>query len=150
MGIVRESIMLEGKKDKLALSAGLVIIQDNEILLVHPTGSPWYGSYSIPKGHVEAGEEIIDAAKRETKEEIGISPEQLNIADNPQEFIDYTDKKGKVYKRVYYYIATPKEPLSKKDFKLQKKEVDWAGFIGKKEAQKKIFGRFKKLLDYLK
>lgn len=150
MKIVREFILLEGKKDKLALAAGLVIIQDNKILLVHPTGSPWYNSYSIPKGHVEPGEEILDAAKRETKEEVGIKPNQLNIDTNSEQFIDYTDKKGKIYKRVYYFKATPKEPLNKKDFKLQKKEVDWAGFIDKKEAQKRIFGRFKKLLDYLK
>lgn len=146
--IVRNSLN-EGKKDKLALAAGLVVIQDNKILLVHPTGASWWKSYSIPKGHVEAGENLIDAAKRETKEEAGIKIQNLKIKNkNPINFIDYTDKKGKVYKRVYYFVAIPKKPIS--GFKLQQKEVDWAGFIDAKKAEKRIMPRFKPLLKLLK
>lgn len=148
MKIVRESILLE--KDELNLSAGLVIIQDNKILLVHPKGSKWWGTYSIPKGHVEKDEDILDAAIRETKEEIGISISHSDIK-NPKDdlFIDYTNKKGKLYKRVYYYLVYPSKKISKEDFKLQKEEVDWAGFLSKEEAKKRIFWRFKELLSYL-
>ena len=148
--IVREFILLEGKKDKLALSAGLVVIQDNKILLAHPTGSPWKNSYSIPKGHVETGETILEAALREAREEVGMDTDNLEIENKSEDnFIDYTDKKGRVYKRVYYFIAKPKTPIDKKSFKLQKKEVDWAGFLTKEEADGKIFKRFLPLLDYL-
>jgi len=65
--IVQESIILEQKK--LKISAGFVIIQDNKILLEHPTGSNWYGTYSIPKGQMEDGEDALFTALRETKEE---------------------------------------------------------------------------------
>ena len=42
----------------MVISAGLLIIHDNKILLVHPTNAPWYGTFSIPKGEVEEGEEL--------------------------------------------------------------------------------------------
>ena len=146
--IVRPTLLTEAKS-KLALSAGLVIIQDNKMLLLHPTGAPWKKSYSIPKGHVEEGEGILEAALRESKEEAGIDPDNLIIEDpEPNKFIDYTNKKGKLYKRVYYFVAHPEQPISK--FKLQKKEVDWGGFLSKEEAKDRIFWRFKPLLKLLK
>ncbi len=49
-----------------------------EVLIVHPGGPFWMnkdlGSWSIPKGEVEAGEELLVAAKREFEEEIGAPP----------------------------------------------------------------------------
>ena len=44
----------------IKISSGLVVIQDNQILLVHPTNSPWWKTYSIPKGHVDKGEDILN------------------------------------------------------------------------------------------
>jgi hypothetical protein len=32
---------------------------------------------------------------------------------------------------------------------LQPEEVDWAGFLDKEEAEKRIFDRFKSILKYL-
>lgn len=61
-------------------SAGLVILYDNKILLAHPTGQRWYGTYSIPKGHIEEGEDRLDAAIRETQEEIGLKFNELHIS----------------------------------------------------------------------
>lgn len=48
------------------------------VLLVHP-GGPYFrgkdlGAWSIPKGEVEPGEELLDAAVREFEEEIGLRP----------------------------------------------------------------------------
>jgi predicted NUDIX family NTP pyrophosphohydrolase len=63
-------------------SAGVLLyrIRDRklEVLLVHPAGNynrhkPW----SIPKGLVDPGENLEQAARRETFEETGIVPEQL-------------------------------------------------------------------------
>lgn len=144
--IVKESLL---EQKKLQLAAGLVILQNHQILLVHPTGQKWKGTYSIPKGHVEEGEDFIDTAIRETKEEIGvkINPNEINAGPF---FIDYTTKKGKLYKRVYYYIVEPQNKIKQKHFKLQKAEVDWAGFLTLEEAKKRIFWRLKDVLDYLK
>lgn len=47
------------------------------VLLAHPGGPFWankdYGSWSIPKGLAEKGEDLLDAAKREFEEETGLS-----------------------------------------------------------------------------
>jgi len=49
-----------------------------EVLLVHPGGPFWRnkgeGAWSIPKGEVADGEEMLDAAKREFQEETGFMP----------------------------------------------------------------------------
>lgn len=49
-----------------------------EVLLVHPGGPFWakkdLGSWSIPKGVCEEDEDLLAAAKREFKEEIGAPP----------------------------------------------------------------------------
>jgi predicted NUDIX family NTP pyrophosphohydrolase len=59
-------------------SAGTLLYRKNggqvEVLIVHPSGrynrgAPW----SIPKGKAEAGEDFETAARRETREETGVS-----------------------------------------------------------------------------
>lgn len=131
----------------ITISAGLVLIADNKILLCHPTGQKWWNSYSFPKGHVEKDEEILDAAIRETKEEIGvfIDIEKTPISD--EGYINYIDERGKLYKRVYFFVIKLSKPI--KITKLDKSEIDWAGFLTKKEAEKRIFWRFQTLLNYL-
>jgi len=133
----------------MKISAGLVIIQDNKILLVHPTNSPWWKTYSIPKGHVDDGEDLIDTAIRETFEETGLNIKRKHIDEESKGVINYTDEKGNIYKKVFYFLAYPKKPILPDMFKLQIAEVDWAGFLPKDQAEKKIFGRFKSLLNFL-
>ncbi|TMI75792.1 MAG: NUDIX domain-containing protein [Bacteroidetes bacterium] len=61
-------------------SAGILLyrIKKNqpEVLLVHPGGPFWakkdLGSWSIPKGEYEEGEDPLDAARREVEEETGL------------------------------------------------------------------------------
>jgi predicted NUDIX family NTP pyrophosphohydrolase len=61
-------------------SAGLLLHRRRagrlEVLLVHPGGPLWakrdLGAWSIPKGEIVAGEEPLDAARRELEEETGI------------------------------------------------------------------------------
>ena len=55
---------------KKTYSAGGVIIQNKtrKILVVEQRN----GSWSLPKGHIDPGENALEAAKREVKEESGI------------------------------------------------------------------------------
>jgi ADP-ribose pyrophosphatase YjhB (NUDIX family) len=129
-------------------SAGLLIIKDNKILLCHPTGSPWKNTYSIPKGKIENfDKDKIETAIRETKEETGLEIKRENINEK-ENVIEYRNKKGKIYKKVYYYLTYLKEENI--DCKLQIEEVDWCGFLTKEEAEEKIFWRFKEMLNFLK
>jgi predicted NUDIX family NTP pyrophosphohydrolase len=65
-------------------SAGLVMfrIRENvlQVFLAHPGGPFWKskdaGAWSIPKGEIEEGEDLLDTAKREFEEEIGVKPQE--------------------------------------------------------------------------
>jgi predicted NUDIX family NTP pyrophosphohydrolase len=64
------------------VSAGLLLFRRTpgglEVFLAHPGGPFWKnrdeGAWSIPKGLVAEGEELLDAARREFQEETGIDP----------------------------------------------------------------------------
>ncbi len=51
--------------------AGMIIIEENKILLVQESHKEAYGLWSFPLGHVDDGEQEKNAAIRETKEETG-------------------------------------------------------------------------------
>lgn len=131
-------------------SAGLLIIENNKILLCHPTNANWNGTYSIPKGMIENNESSIDAAIRETFEETGIKILKEQIY--PTEYcINYKNSKGTIYKKVFYFIVNVDnlpDVLPKNQIQIE--EVDWVGFLDKNDAESKIFWRFKEMLDYIK
>lgn len=62
-------------------SAGLLLYRRSasglEVLLVHPGGPFWarrdLGAWSIPKGETSPGEDLVEAALREFREETGVS-----------------------------------------------------------------------------
>ena len=64
-------------------SAGLLLHRRRdgilEVFLVHPGGPFWTkkdaGAGTIPKGEIDAGEDELAAARRETAEETGFTPE---------------------------------------------------------------------------
>lgn len=129
-------------------SCGIAVILNNsKILLVHPTNSKWWGSYSIPKGGVEKGENPRQTASRETFEETGIhiSPSALKVSN----FIQY--KSGKIIEYFIYHIDNLADIGLISDMvpknMLQMKEVDWAGFVTFQDAKKRIH---KEQLDILK
>ena len=71
------------------LSAGLLLHRGTgealEVLLVHPGGPFWArkdeGAWSIPKGEYLAGEDPLEAARREFDEELGTSPPDGPLLD---------------------------------------------------------------------
>jgi predicted NUDIX family NTP pyrophosphohydrolase len=82
------------------ISAGVLLFrrkgEEIEVFLVHPGGPLWAGkdegAWSIPKGLVEEGEDLLRAALREFEEETGL---KLS-ADNVIELQPVRLKSGKV------------------------------------------------------
>jgi 8-oxo-dGTP pyrophosphatase MutT (NUDIX family) len=129
---------------KTKQSAGLVIIYNGMILLGHTTGRGWYGSYGIPKGGIEDGEDKMSAAIRETLEEVGVKVSR-NLIDSTEHIFLVTSDAHKINKTVYYYVVKINElsQIGLSDIKipknqLQVEEIDWAGFLSYKEATKRI------------
>ena len=136
--IAKSFLQYIGEKDmsNIKKSAGIAIIYDNKILLVHPSGGSWKkGVCGIPKGNIEKGEDPLDAAIRETYEEVGIlvKPEQL---DSEVYTLDLYSESGSLRKQIIYFVCKIdnlselgliSETISKN--MLQLDEVDWAKFV---------------------
>ena len=50
----------------------MVLLERDSILLGRRNSGPWSGGWCIPCGHVDWGEDIREAARREMKEETGL------------------------------------------------------------------------------
>lgn len=82
----------------------LLLRKEEEILLLQRQNSSYYdGWYSVPAGHVEAGEMPIDALIREIKEEIGITLEKSAIK---LVHIMYREKRDETGDRVDFFVAS--------------------------------------------
>src|ERR1700719_890136 len=58
---------------KTRSAGGVVTNDEGEVLVVSQRGTSW----SLPKGHIDPGEEALDAARREIYEESGIRDLEL-------------------------------------------------------------------------
>ncbi|HEY5393380.1 MAG TPA: NUDIX domain-containing protein [Hanamia sp.] len=114
-------------------SAGLLLyrIKNNlmEILLVHPGGPFWQkkdiGSWSIPKGEVEEGEELLKAAFRETEEETGLKLEE----NKPLPLNPVKQKSGKI---IYAFALQADVKID--NIKSNLFEMEWPPRSGKKQS----------------
>jgi 8-oxo-dGTP pyrophosphatase MutT (NUDIX family) len=61
-------------------SAGGVVVRDREVLVIVPTRRAADGArvLALPKGHIDPGENALQAAEREVREETGVVAEPLS------------------------------------------------------------------------
>ena len=133
-------------------SAGLLMYRVRngqvEVFLAHP-GGPFFtrkddGYWSVPKGEIEPGEDLLAAAIREFKEETGVTPRG--------EFIELGAIKQKGGKIVHAWAFSGdwdgSQPLKSNTFELEWPpgsgsvrsfpEIDRVGFFSMPEACKKL------------
>ena len=87
-------------------SSGAVIYKNDKYLLLKYSMGHW----GFVKGHVENKESEEETLFRETKEETGLTKENLKLIDGFKEKINYYFKKDnkKIYKEVVFFLLESK------------------------------------------
>ena len=101
-------------KTNKTITAGGIIINNQQTVIVNQNNDSW----SLPKGHVEEGETVLRAAKREIFEETGINIDKKDIK--------YLNKILPMHSLVKSKLAiyfTSLKNLNSSDFKKRQKEV---------------------------
>ncbi len=55
----------------------LIVNEQGKILLAR--SHKWFDKYTLPGGHIEVGESMVDAVKREVREEVGLDVEVVDM-----------------------------------------------------------------------
>ena len=143
-------IVARGSKDdafELGEHIGVAIIyieNDKGEFLIQKTSKEKGGEYSSTGGHVDHGEEPIDAIKREVKEEIGIDISNDSIIDLGFVLIDFPV-------RFIFYL---RKNIDLNDVVLQRQEVESVSYMNIEELRSIIDNGLMhkahaKVLDYI-
>ncbi len=89
---------------KVIIAAGGVVFNEKgDLLMIYRRGK-----WDLPKGKVDKGEAIKDAALREVAEEAGVSNLEI-VYDLPETYHIYVEKEGEyILKKTYWYNMTAK------------------------------------------
>jgi 8-oxo-dGTP diphosphatase len=92
--------------DRVVVAAGGVVLRTLDdvphVLVVH---RPRYDDWSLPKGHLDAGEGLQEAAVREVEEETGVLGRIVAPAGTTEHPITLAE--GNAIKRVHWYVMHP-------------------------------------------
>lgn len=89
------------------VGVGGVVVQNDKVLIVKRAHEPRKGEWSLPGGRVQLGESLVEAARREIKEETG-----LDVDVGP--LVELFDRVHHLDDRVQYhfviadYLCTPR------------------------------------------
>lgn len=101
-------------------SCGCIIIKNRKVLLVYEKNRNFWG---FPKGHMEEGENEIQTARREVKEEVGL---EVEIDEEKRYILNYIIR-DEIDKTTVLYMARPKS----EKITMQESEIEntkWCNF----------------------
>jgi 8-oxo-dGTP pyrophosphatase MutT (NUDIX family) len=116
------------------VSAGGVVVHDGQVLVIVPTRRAADGSQvlALPKGHLDEGETVVQAATREVREETGMVVEPVQELGEVRYW--YVRDRHKVAKSVHFFLFR----LVGGDLADHDDEVLEARWMGLSEAQKAL------------
>lgn len=81
------------------------------------------GHWGFPKGHIEAGEDEVEALLREIEEETGIAPDRVEVLDGFRESTSYSYRRGGrlLDKVVHWHLVETDQA----DVTLSREHRDW-------------------------
>ena len=100
-------------------ACGTIVINDNKVLVIQQKQGFW----GFPKGHMEQGENEIETAIRETKEETNLD---VIIEDKTRFCLTYFIEDKNIHKEVVYFVA---KVDGKVDIKPQIEEINSIAWI---------------------
>jgi predicted NUDIX family NTP pyrophosphohydrolase len=146
------------------LSAGLLVYRwlegEPQVLLVHPGGPFWArkddGAWSLPKGEYDPGEDPLEVARREFREELGVEPPNAGDAAALGELRQPSGKRVTAWalegdvdvERIESNTFTMEWPPRSGRIG-EFPEVDRAGWFGLEEARRKLLRGQAAFLDRL-
>ena len=135
-------------------SCGIVLLNSNKVLLLQHPDTTTSGHWDFPKGHIEKGEDEIQTALRELKEETSI--DNVKIIGDFHHLISYNFLRGKetFLKEVVFFLGiTNQEKVS---ISSEHQNFVWLEYESAyerltydnaKKTLKKAFDFYKKLLS---
>jgi 8-oxo-dGTP pyrophosphatase MutT (NUDIX family) len=116
------------------VSAGGVVVHDGQVLVIVPTRRAADGSrvLALPKGHLDEGETVVQAATREVREETGMVVEPMRELGEVRYW--YVRDRRRVAKCVHFFLFR----LLGGDLADHDDEVLEARWVGLAEAQKAL------------
>ncbi len=93
-----------GAQGAQELSAGGVVVHDGKVLVIVPTRRAADGSLvlGLPKGHLDEGETVVQAATREVREETGVTAEPIGELGEVRYW--YVRNGRRVAKSVFFFL----------------------------------------------
>ncbi len=95
---------------RIEISAGGIVWRRStaggiEVVLIRPAGGQ---AWALPKGHVEKGEHVVDAALREAREETGLDVGGAEKLGDVSYVFSWHDRPSaplvRIFKRVYFFL----------------------------------------------
>ena len=136
---------MEKKPDTPKVGCGVIIRRNNgnEILLMLRKGSHGEGEWSLPGGHMELGETLLETAKREVMEEIGIPIIGVKRSDFTSNIFE---KEGLHYITLYLEAKWDQEKYEKEIKIMEPNKCDGLQWFESSNLPDNLFGPLKDLI----
>jgi 8-oxo-dGTP diphosphatase len=119
---------------KWVASGAIIFNDDDKLLLIRHR---WRAAWEYPVGVTDGTESPLDAARRETKEEVGLSPDEFHLLG-----IDFFERNTPNGNLIFTYSAHV-NAAQLAELKIDAFEATGYRWVTREEAQELISGRLK-------